>query len=40
MNYIEVHSKVRWGDGGWSNEKFIRGSSFLNPYCDSTAGKA
>jgi non-homologous end joining protein Ku len=39
MNYIEVHYKVRCGDGSWSNEKFIKDSSFLNPYCSSDAGK-
>src|SRR5215831_17911298 len=39
MNYIEVHYKVRCGDGSWSNEKFIKDSSFLAPYCASDAGK-
>jgi hypothetical protein len=37
--YIEVHYKVRCGDGSWSNEKFIKDSSFLNAYCSSDAGK-
>jgi len=39
MNYIEVHYKVRCGDGSWSNEKFIKDSSFLNAICSSDAGK-
>jgi non-homologous end joining protein Ku len=39
MNYIEVHYRVRCGDGSWSNEKFVKDSSFLNPYCASDAGK-
>jgi len=39
MDYIEVHYKVRCGDGSWSNEKFIKDSSFLNAYCASDAGK-
>jgi hypothetical protein len=39
MDYIEVHYKVRCGDGSWSNEKFIKDSSFLNAFCSSDAGK-
>ena len=39
MDYIEVHYKVRCGDGSWSNEKFIKDSSFLNAFCASDAGK-
>jgi len=39
MNYIEVHYKVRCGDSSWSNDKFIKDSSFLAPRCSSEAGK-
>ena len=39
MNYIEVHYKVRCGDSSWSNEKFIKDSTFLNAFCSSDAGK-
>jgi hypothetical protein len=39
MEYIEVHYKVRCGDGSWSNEKFIKDNSFLNAFCSSDAGK-
>lgn len=39
MKYIEVHYKVRCGDGSWSNEKFVHDSEFLNAFCSSDAGK-
>jgi len=39
MNYIEVHYKVRCSGSSWSNEKFIKDSSFLNAFCNSDAGK-
>jgi hypothetical protein len=39
MEYIEVHYRVRCGDSSWSNEKFIKDSSFLNAFCSSDAGK-
>jgi hypothetical protein len=39
MSYIEVHYKVRCGDGSWSDDKFIKDSSFVAPLCRSEAGK-